>query len=379
MTRPHAYLLRMAVFLFFVGAIVLLLIETLLEAFRANPALNGLILGVLLLGVLFVIRQVQLLYAEIAWIDGVRGNLPGAPVRPPPRLLAPLANLMGERPGEIRLTPLSLSSLLDSIGSRLDEARDLSRYLIGLLIFLGLLGTFWGLIKTIGAVSGTISDLSVVDTQDMVALFDELKLGLAAPLSGMGTAFSSSLFGLAGSLVVGFLDLQSGQAQNRFYNELEEWLSSLTRMQSGGTALDGEASVPAYVGALLEQNAESLDRLQRTLARGEESRRGADQQLAQLTDRVAALTDQMHAEQQLLAQLVRGQADLRPLVERLAERQADGTLDEASRTHLRNMDMVLTRLLEATTANRSHLAEELRAEVKLLARTLAVHRQNDRS
>ena len=381
MTQPHPYLIRMALFLAAVLAVAAMLVGTLSEAFRANPALNGLILGVLLLGVLYIVRQVQLLYREVTWIESFRAALPGAPVPAPPRLLAPMAAMLGERQGQDRLSlsTVSTRSMLDSIGSRLDESRDISRYLIGLLIFLGLLGTFWGLIKTLGAVSGTLEGLEVGAGRDVVALFDSLKEGLAAPLSGMGTAFSSSLFGLAGSLVLGFLDLQSNQAQNRFYNELEEWLSSITRLQSGrGLSVEGEQSVPAYVSALLEQTADSLDRLQRTLARGEETRRGIDQQLTALTDRLATLTDRMQAEQLLLAKLVEGQSDLKPVIERLAAAQGAGVIDEASRGHLRNLDVAMTRLLEETVAGRGQLADEIRSEIKLLARTIAASHETGR-
>jgi hypothetical protein len=380
MTRPHPYLIRMAIFLVVVFAVVVVLLPTQLEAFRANPALNGLILGVLLLGILYIFRQVQMLYREVDWIERFRNAAPGSSVQAAPRLLAPMAALLGERQaqGRLSLSTASMRSMLDSIGSRLDESRDISRYLIGLLIFLGLLGTFWGLIKTIGAVSGTLTGLSVGEGQDIIALFDDLKQGLAAPLSGMGTAFSSSLFGLAGSLVLGFLDLQSSQAQNRFYNELEEWLSSITRLQTGSSlSIEGEHSVPAYVSALLEQTADSLDRLQRTLSRGEESRHSGDQHLAALTDRLATLTDQMHAEQQLLVKLVEGQADLKPIIERLAALQGSGSMDEASRTHLRNVDVGMSRLLEETVTGRGHLADEIRSEIKLLARTIAATRRAD--
>jgi len=380
MTRPHPYLIRMAIFLAAVTAVIVVLLPTLLEAFNANPALNGLILGVLLLGILYIFRQVQMLYREVDWIERFRNATPGSSVQAAPRLLAPMAALLGERQaeGRLSLSTASMRSMLDSIGSRLDESRDISRYLIGLLIFLGLLGTFWGLIKTIGAVSGILTGLSVGEGQDIIALFDDLKQGLAAPLSGMGTAFSSSLFGLAGSLVLGFLDLQSSQAQNRFYNELEEWLSSITRLQTGSSlSIEGEQSVPAYVSALLEQTADSLDRLQRTLSRGEESRHSGDQHLAALTDRLATLTDQMHAEQQLLVKLVEGQADLKPIIERLAALQGSGSMDEASRAHLRNVDVGMSRLLEETVTGRGHLADEIRSEIKLLARTIAATRRAD--
>ncbi len=380
MTRPHPYLIRMVVFLAAVCIVAVALISTLLEAFNANPLLNGLILSVLLLGILYSFRQVQMLYREVAWIERFRTTAPGSSVQAAPRLLAPMAALLGERQekGRLSLSTVSMRSMLDSIGSRLDESRDISRYLIGLLIFLGLLGTFWGLIKTIGAVSGILSGLSVGEGQDIIALYDDLKEGLAAPLSGMGTAFSSSLFGLAGSLVLGFLDLQSSQAQNRFYNELEEWLSSITRLQTGSTlSLEGEQSVPAYVSALLEQTADSLSRLQRTLIRGEESRHSADQQLSHLTDRLATLTDQMHAEQQLLVKLVEGQAGLKPVIERLAALQGSGGMDETSRAHLRNVDVGISRLLEETVTGRGHLADEIRSEIKLLARTIAATRRAD--
>ena len=376
MTRPHPYLIRMALFLIAVGLVAVALVGTLADAFRANPALNGLILGVLVLGILFAFRQVQRLYREVSWIGRFRSAAPGSSVQPPPRLLAPMAAMLGERhrQGHLRLSPLSMRSLLDSIGARLDEARDISRYLIGLLIFLGLLGTFWGLIETIGAVSGTLQDLDVAAGQDVVSLFDTLKDGLAAPLSGMGTAFSSSLFGLAGSLVLGFLDLQSSQAQNRFYNELEEWLSSITRLQSGSAlAMESEQPVPAYVTALLEQTADSLERLQRILARNEDSRHSAEQRLATLTD---SLADRIQGERTLLTRLAEGQTELTSALERLATTVGAG-LDEASRGHLRSLDEAARLLLEETREGRAQLAEEVRTEIKLLARTIAAARQAD--
>ena len=193
--------------------------------------------------------------------------------------------MLADRHGRMTLSAVSLRSVLDGIGSRLDESRDLSRYMIGLLIFLGLLGTFWGLLQTVTSVGGVIGDLSVAN-QDMLGVFDNLKGGLEAPLEGMGTAFSSSLFGLAGSLVLGFLDLQASQAQNRFYNEAEEWLSSYTRLSGGTLGLDGDQSVPAYVSALLEKTADSLEELQRTLARGEEQRASSSANLLSLTERL---------------------------------------------------------------------------------------------
>ncbi len=372
MTRPTQYLLRMAIFLVLVAGVVVLLLGSFLDAFQANSALNGLIIGVMLLGIIYIFRQVQMLSPEVEWIEGYRTNRPGLSTRQPPRLVSPMATMLGESQSRVSLSTLSMRSILDSIGSRLDESRELSRYLIALLIFLGLLGTFWGLLQTIGAVGDVVGGLSIAEGGDVANLFGDLKEGLAAPLSGMGTAFSSSLFGLAGSLVLGFLDLQANQAQNRFYNELEEWLSSITRLQSGAGLIETDQSVPAYVSALLEQTADSLDRLQRTLTRGEESRHAADQNLAALSDQLATMSDQMRSEQALMVKLVEGQIDMKPVLERLTNvSQQTGALDEASRAHLRNMDVLMSRLLEETVASRNQLADEIRSEIKLLARTIA--------
>ena len=307
MTSLRRYLNRM---LIFVAAIVLaagLLFAQLLSAFLANPLLNGLILGILLVGIGYIFRQVLTLNKEIVWIETYRkGGDPVSAEAAAPKLLGPMVTMMGERDRRLSMSAVSMRHLLDSISSRLDEFRDLSRYLIGLLIFLGLLGTFWGLLRTIDAVSDVITGLPA-GTGDLALIFANLKSGLTAPLSGMGIAFSSSLFGLAGSLVLGFLDLQLGQAQNRFYNDLEEWLSGLTRLTSAGAIGDGEQSVPAYVQALLEQTAESLENLQRILARGEDSRIAANTGTMALTEKLTTLTDQMRTEQNLMVKLVESQ------------------------------------------------------------------------
>jgi hypothetical protein len=242
----------MAVFLAAVGAVVALLFEPLREAFLANWAFNALILGVLLIGVLINVRHVLVLNPEIAWIRHFRtGNI--ELLEEHPRLMKPLArHLHGRRKDRFRLSALSLRTVLDGIRARLDESREISRYVIGLLIFLGLLGTFWGLLDTVGSVGRVIAGLDVSGGA-VDEVFAALKRGLEAPLAGMGTAFSSSLFGLGGSLVLGFLDLQAAHAQNRFFNDLEEWLSGLTQLidepAMGGPASLAGASV-AGTGAL---------------------------------------------------------------------------------------------------------------------------------
>jgi len=372
MTQLRTYLTRMAIFLGLAVAGVAVLHQQLIEAFLANPAINGIILVVLLLGIAFVFRQVLLLRSEVEWLRAYRRQEHGAPVAQPPRMLAPMAAMIGDRAGQLRLNTTSMRSILDGISARLDESRDISRYLIGLLIFLGLLGTFWGLLQTVSAVADVIAGLQV-GGGDTVEVFNDLKIGLEAPLSGMGTAFSSSLFGLAGSLLLGFLDLQAGAAQNRFYNDLEDWLSSATRV-SGGSAIsvgEGDQSVPAYIQALLETTADSLDNLQRTVARAEAARTQSDQGLSTLTDRMTTLTDQMRTEQDLMIRLAENQAELRPVLARLAENRFSGGMDEATRGHIRNLDTHMSRMLEEAAHGRTEIVQELRAEIRLLARTIA--------
>ena len=372
MNRPRRYLVRMFLFLAAVLVVAALLFAPMKDAFMANVVLNGLILSVLGLGIAYNFRQVTMLDPEVTWLESYRGHQPPLSVPRPPKLLAPMATMLGERRDGLSLSTMSMRSLLDGISARLDESRDISRYTIGLLIFLGLLGTFWGLLETVGSIRGVIGGLSV-GSGDMTVVFDKLKSGLEAPLAGMGTAFSSSLFGLAGSLVLGFLDLQAGQAQNRFYNDLEEWLSSLTRLSSGILSGDGEQSVPAYVQALLEQTAESLENLQRTLTRGEESRITANNNLMALTERIGTLTDHMRTEQVLMMKLAESQTEMKPILAKLADGVSQGTggMDEATRTHIRNLDIYMARLLEDQSSGREEMVQQLRSEIKLLARTIA--------
>jgi hypothetical protein len=264
-----------------------------------------------------------------------------------------------------------MRTLLDGIATRLDETRETSRYLIGLLVFLGLLGTFYGLLETVQSVKGVIGGLSV-GANDVARAFGDLKTRLETPLGGMSTAFSASLFGLAGSLVLGFLDLQAGLAQNRFYNDLEEWLSSYTRLSGGGPVSDtGETSVPAFIQALLEQTADSLDSLQRILGRGEESRIAANTNLMTLTERLSTLTDQMRAEQNLLLRLAEQQVELKPVLQRLADGTGTQPLGEEMRGHLRNIEVYLARLSEDLAQGRGESVQEIRSEIRLLARTIA--------
>jgi len=262
----------------------------------ANPAFNGVILAVLAIGILINFRQVLILEPERKWIEKFRRSDPERPIEIKPKLLAPMAQMMSQRErGQLTLSPLSMRTVLDSIRTRLEESRDLSRYMTGVLIFLGLLGTFWGLLITVGAVGGIIDGLQI-GGGDGPSIFESLKAGLREPLSGMGTAFSSSLFGLAGALVLGFLDLQAAHAQNRFFNELEEWLSGATRLSTGALPGDGEFGVPVYIQALLEQTADNIEQFQKGLVRDEEQRKLADQRLGAVADQLSKLTDQFRSE-----------------------------------------------------------------------------------
>jgi hypothetical protein len=379
MTRPKRFIYRMLFFLALVAIGAAALFPQLKDAFTANAVLNGMILGVLLLGIVYIFQQVLALRREIDFMQHLKQESSGGLIYPealahisPPRLLGPMATMLREKRGRLTLSPLSMRTLTDSINTRIDEGHQISRYLIGLLIFLGLLGTFWGLVQTVNAVGMTIGGLSV-DTTDSAGLFEELKRGLEVPLAGMGTAFSSSLFGLAGSLVLGFLELQAGQAHNRFMNELEEWLSGLTRLSSGGGGVgEGEGSVPAYLQALLERTADSLEGLQRTIARGEEDRQAANRSLSMLTERLSVLTDQMRGEQDVIRRLAETQSAIKPLLAQLAEfRPVESGLDEATRDHIRHMNIHLANIAQDLAYGREQTIEQIRAEIRLLARTIA--------
>ncbi len=377
MSRPRRFLVRMALFLALVVALIAVLFRPLERAFLGNPVVNGVIVAILLSGIVYIFRQVMLLDPEIDWIEGFqRDEVNAVGRRAAPRLLAPMARMLLARGGSrVSLSPASLQTLLDGIASRLSETRETSRYLIGVLIFLGLLGTFYGLLVTVHSVGGVIGALSLASKNLSNALAN-LKSGLEAPLAGMSTAFSSSLFGLSGSLVLGFLDLQAGQAQNRFYNDLEEWLSSYTKLSSGAL---GEGAVPAYVEALLERSAESLEHLQRILARSEESRVGVNLALATLAERLSAQGEQMQEGRLLMSRLAENQLDLKPALTRLTDAalRSFGE-DEAVRGYLRNIESILMRLSEDIARGRNASVEDLRGEIRLLARTLAALAEESR-
>lgn len=375
MQSPSRYLRRMALFLAAVAVAAAVTFPILAHAFMVNPALNGLICGVVLVGVLYEFRQVLALGPELRWAEAFQKQQTQLSGTPEPHLLAPAARMFADRPEGKRfvLAPQTSRSLLDSLSDRLDETRDISRYFTGLTIFLGLLGTFWGLMETVRTIGGVISNLQV-SGGDITQVFADLKAGLQAPLAGMGTAFSSSLLGLAGSLVIGFLDLQLGQAQNSFFNQIEEWMAGATKATAGtGPVGEGDGSVPAYIGALLEQTAESLTELQRLTSRGDESSLAAMREIRELAQRLDRLTEHMHTQQQVMLKLAENQSALMQGVHALAK--SEGGLDGDTRAALkalpRTLESGLAAVLDEMTRGRSELSRDVRSEIKVLARTIA--------
>jgi hypothetical protein len=307
LSSPRIFLVRMLVFLVACGLVAVVLYKQIQAAFFANPGLNALIGVVLAIGIILSFRQVIRLYPEVSWVNNFRVADPGLAIDRHPTLLAPMAAILGrERTGRMSISQQTMRHLLDSIATRLDEARDISRYMTGLLVFLGLLGTFWGLIETVGSVGKVIDGLKVGG--DAGALFDTLKEGLAAPLGGMGISFSSSLFGLAGSLILGFLDLQSSQAQNRFYTDLEDWLATTVRHYGDDGAPSGDLSA-------------ALDKLRVVVEEGGGGR-NTTAAMANLAEAIQGLVAHMRTEQQMIREWADGQGEQNREIKRLLERLA---------------------------------------------------------
>jgi hypothetical protein len=314
---PRIFLFRMLVFVVLCGLIAYVLQAQIIKAFLANPWLNALIIGVLGIGIIMSFHQVIRLFAEVTWVNGFRRSDPALAAKRAPSLLAPMAAILGsERADRVAISAQTMRAFLDSLATRLDEGRDISRYLTGLLVFLGLLGTFWGLIETVGSVGAIINNLQV--NGDPGTVFDALKEGLAAPLGGMGISFSSSLFGLAGSLVLGFLDLQTSQAQNRFYTGLEDWLAT-TVQDLGVNAASGG-------GALAASAAGAIDRLRQAVGEAGTSK-ATTTAMANLAEAIQGLVHHMRTEQQMIRDWAEEQSklnrDLRRFMELLARENAN--------------------------------------------------------
>ncbi len=316
LASPRIFLIRMLVFLILCGLIAFVLQRQILNAFLANPWLNALIIGVLFIGIILAFHHVIRLFPEVKWVNSYRSarGADGTPAATRvPKLLAPMAAMIGsERIERVAISAQTMRAFLNSLATRLDEARDISRYLTGLLVFLGLLGTFWGLIETVGSVGGIINGLKIGGDADSV--FEALKEGLAAPLGGMGISFSSSLFGLAGSLILGFLDLQAGQAQNRFYTNVEDWLATTVQ-----NAVSGGAALPASL-------ADAVERLRRSIDEGGAGK-ATTLAMANLAEAIQGLVQHMRSEQQMIRDWADEQAKLNKDLRRFMERTARETVE----------------------------------------------------
>lgn len=334
------------------------------SVFLSNLWLNGFIGVIFILGVLTCFWQVLILMKSVSWIEGFAQNIPGHEITRPPSMLAPLAALLRSRgSSQAHISASSSRSILESVATRIDEARDITRYLTNLLIFLGLLGTFYGLATTVPAVVETIRSLAPAEGESGLSVFSKLMGGLEAQLGGMGTAFSSSLLGLAGSLVVGLLELFAGHGQNRFYRELEEWLSSITRLGYAGS--EGESD-GANMTAVLDRMVEQMEAMQALVVQAEASREATDQRLADLSTAIAAVANRMEAESGQTAVLSRIADSQERLIRAMGEAEGGLSSDAEARMRLRSIDVQLLRILEEIAAGRQESIADLRSDLTAL-------------
>ncbi|MCP3971358.1 MAG: biopolymer transporter ExbB [Rhodobacteraceae bacterium] len=369
-TKPWRQFLVMLCVLGLVSAGGLVVYPRVEEVFLANPMLNGFIFFVFVIGVLACFWQVIQINSSASWIEDFVADRPGMADIKPPRLLAPLAALMRTRGARMHINSASSQSILDSVATRIDELRDITRYIVNLLIFLGLLGTFYGLATTVPAVVDTIRSLAPQEGEEGIAVFNRLMTGLEAQLGGMGVAFASSLLGLAGSLVVGLLELFAGHGQNRFYRELEEWLSTITRL--GFAHGDGEGGDHETVAAVLGHMAEHMESMQTIFTQSDVSRSMVDERLGNLVTSIERMTERMNSEDQTafsLAQIAQSQAKLVKLLENQANVNNSG-VDAESRMRLRSIDVQLLRILEEMAAGRQESTTDLRGDIAALTKAV---------
>lgn len=370
-SQPIRQIVMMLIVLGLTGFGAFVALPRVRPVFEANLYLNGFILFVFALGVLACFWQVRQLNVSVRWIEGFAGELPG-PQNRAPQLLAPLASLLRSRGARMQLSATSTRSILDSVATRIDEAREITRYIVNMLIFLGLLGTFYGLATTVPAVVDTIRSLAPQEGEGGVEVFNRLMTGLEAQLGGMGVAFSSSLLGLAGSLVVGLLELFAGHGQNRFYRELEEWLSSITRVS---LATDGEGSGESHaMGEVIDHLAEQMESLQQMFTQSDISRSMVDEKLGVLADAIDRMMRGMQADDGVASALNRVAEGQERLIAAIETQGAGDGLDAESRMRLRSIDVQMLRILEEISAGRQESMAELRTDIAALAKALSLPR-----
>ena len=348
-----------------------------LPVFIANPWFNGVIVFVFLVGVAACFWQVFSMISSVRWVEGFAAQRPGHDLFQPPRLLAPLASLLRARGAQSQISTASTRSILDSVGTRVDEAREITRYITGLLIFLGLLGTFYGLATSVPAIVETIRGLTPKDGETGADVFVRLQSGLEEQMGGMGIAFASSLLGLAGSLIVGLLELFAGHAQNRFYRELEEWLSTITRVgfSSGDADGGGEQSI---FGEALEHMILQMDRLQTTFAESEERRTVIENQIGDLANSLNQLTAQMSRDGGAGTAMIRVAEGQERLIATLSEMHQGEGVDAESRMRLRSIDVQMLRILEEISAGHQESMSEIRQDLSALTQAIGVLSQNSK-
>ena len=368
-SQPTRQIALMIAVLILVAIGVYVAYPSVAPVFLANPLLNGFIAMVFVIGVFACFWQEVQLIQSVNWIEGFAAETPGHDFSAAPRLLAPLAALLRSRGRRREISPTSSRSILDSVATRIDEARDITRYIVSLLIFLGLLGTFYGLATTVPAIVETIRALAPAEGEDGMAVFGRLMTGLERQLGGMGVAFASSLLGLAGSLVVGLLELLASHGQNRFYRELEEWVSSITRI--GFASGDDSGSDAAATILIMEHMTEQIDRLQDMYTASDISRSRVDERLGDLIENISRLADRVDQDTalgQVLARVAEGQERLADAFEAASEA---GGMDAESKMRLRSIDVQMLRILEELSAGRQETTSELRQELRSLGRVLA--------
>ncbi len=365
-SQPVRQITLMVVVLGLVGFGLFVALPRVGPVFLANLYLNGFIALVFVIGILACFLQVVQLVASVNWIERFSGQRPQVEGKNAPRLLAPLAALLRGRGAKSQISSSSARSILDSVATRIDEARDITRYISNLLIFLGLLGTFYGLATTVPALVDTIRSLSPEEGADVGDTLGQLMTGLESQLGGMGTAFASSLLGLAGSLVVGILELFASHGQNRFFRELEEWLSTITRI---GFASDSDGGETSVIGAVLDQMSQQMERLEELFARSEEGRAATEARIAQLSGALERVVSRFDGEADSVSALTQVALGQKRLIEVL-ETQAAEANEAESRMRLRSIDVQLLRILEELSAGRQESLSELRAEIASLTRAL---------
>ncbi|OBY25564.1 biopolymer transporter ExbB [Leisingera sp. JC1] len=367
-SQPVRQIIMMLIALGLSGFGAFVALPRVLPVFQANPWLNGFIVFVFVIGVLACFWQVLQLIGSVRWIERFAGG-DNQEHRRPPSILAPLASLLGSRSARMQLGSASTRSILDSVASRIDEDREITRYIVNLLIFLGLLGTFYGLATTVPAVVDTIRSLAPQEGEEGLSVFNRLMTGLEAQLGGMGVAFASSLLGLAGSLIVGLLELFAGHGQNRFYRELEEWLSSITRVSfSSGEEGTGDSGV---VSQVLDTMAEQMEMLQEMFVETAEGRAAVDQRLTELVETIQEMNRRQDQTGTITAALDRVAVGQEALTEILRAQGEHGGIDAESRMRLRSIDVQMLRILEEISAGRQESLAELRKDIDLMIKAFA--------